>query len=1204
MDQGTSSSQQEAVVSTLASQSQRMGQDIGQLVNLEQYLKTDQDGNGLSLIVPEGAFKGWVPRVLYSYSLRTLHLPFLQLLSFPVGGTALGELTSMREFHAVGNYLSRLPSYFTDCRHIVSLDLSFNHFTEIPLPVFSLVNLQELNFAHNDIERVGQDIGQLVNLHLLNLGGNTLDSLPENISRCNKIQKLDLSGKFYPRGQMKTFPEGVCSLVDLTVLDLSWQQIEKIPDEFGNLMHLKQLNLKGNRLTHVSSEMSRCVKLQNINLAGALRLCSQIPEALFSLEDLQSLNLSDNFFTEIPEKVLGLCRLTTLIMQRNALLRLPDNLFELQNLKHLEFSENYLEALPAAVGSLSCLIHLGLDRNRLTEIPDEICKLHSLVTLNLSSNQLSRIPERIHQLSQLQCLSLENNKLRELPLLMDRLEGLVETEGLSLHENYLHTPPQAICDQGIVPLFHFLKELRVSEATHRRKMILIGAVKAGKTSLRNALMLGRSRLTADHERTWVLERHLWEPESKLRVQVLDFGGHHIYQTAHHMFLTPEALHLLVFDLSCYSADVFDEFIRHWLDAILDRAPEATIMLVGTHADLCSEEQVAERCRDIVSRIQSEEAAKLKELQTEIDHCQKLLEKPKRKEGALGEQGVGHLQEQQGGTFGDLDVERLQEKLRYLQRMQNTRCKVPDKVHVVSCAEALSGMKGLRQELVATIKTTEERKLPESWYKFLSDIQAEYAPVLSLEQALNIFVSVMASVNQSAHSMGGSADRSLAMVLKYLHCTGEIVWFHDNPRLEKIIFHRPATLIEMLRSVLRHDFEDFVHFDPGIGNRVGLSQSRFEILKGDFVRRGMMTYEMLQFTLLHFQLSLDALDIFVSLMLKFDLCYEVTRDNDPSRVGASLILQFPWFFPKDSPAMLTTSWPQKVPPDTFELCFEVKFSRAGPPYFFEKLSVRLQQHVSERHNWKHGVLAHLNHSTLLVTRKRHEAENCTVVTVAARGATDLQELWSLLKQTRVEMLQLLRDWPFIQPVFTLLCSHCLLLRYPDPFDYPGEVMDRPIPRDTYIARYCRNHQEETLPVCFVYPLDKDYQDDIQKHMQAASDFLQSSQDHVDGPPGLLSDAGLMFIASRLGGDWTLLMFELRVRSETVQQMQMNHPHNAFLQILDTLRHWMKMSPPHPKAKGDVGEWKVQQLLQALRMDGIDNVDLAEEIQNKFYPDMKV
>ena len=82
----------------------------------------------------------------------------------------------------------------------------------------------------------------------------------------------------------------------------------------------------------------------------------------------------------------------------------------------------------------------------------------------------------------------------------------------------------------------------------------------------------------------------------------------------------------------------------------------------------------------------------------------------------------------------------------------------------------------------------------------------------------------------------------------------------------------------------------------------------------------------------------------------------------------------------------------------------------------------------------------------------------------------QELWMLLKQTRKEMLQLLQDWPFIQPTFSLVCSHCLLHRYDDPYHYPGEVMEMSMPRNTYVARWCRKYEEQSVPACFVYPLD--------------------------------------------------------------------------------------------------------------------------------------
>lgn len=1025
---------------------------------LEQYFVDEGDGERRILMVPEGAYKGWLPRVLYSYSLEILHLPFLRLLSFPVGGTSLGKLISLRTFHAVGNHLQRLPTSFGECSCIVDLDLSFNSFTEIPQPIFGLTRLEKLDMSHNDITEVSEKIGQLANLQELNLAGNILNNFPVEIAKCRRIQKLDLSGKFHPRGEIKIFPEGITYLNDLEDLNLSWQQIENIPSEFGNLRRLNRLNLKGNHLVHISPEISKCIRLKNVNLAGALRLCSVIPSALFCLEDLEYLNLSDNFFTEIPDEVCGLRHLTYLIIQRNAILRLPERLFQLNRLHLLELSENYLEEIPAAIGNMRRLTCLGLDKNRLTTLPSEICQVTSLERLLLGHNRLNSLPEDIYKLTNLKELGLENNQLTELPLLLDRLSGLAEKGGcLSLYGNSLRIPPQQICDLGPIPLYLFLKELRVCEARHRRKMILIGAVKAGKTSLRHALTLGYSRLTEEHERTWVLERHLWEPESRLRVQILDFGGHHIYQAAHHMFLTPDALHVLVFDLSRYRTETFEDLIGNWLDTIMERAPGATIILVGTHSDLCSKDELEERCADVIRCIRREEDAKLEELKDEIKRAQKLLEVPEARTRATG-------------TFGDIGVERLHEKFTYLEKKLNTRSKVPSEVFVVSCAEGLTGVDELRNHLVTTMKQCEERLLPESWYRFLSEIQSVEDHVLEVEKAQGIFNEVMAAVRQSMISMGGSAELSLHMVLKYLHTTGEIVWYYENPRLKGIIFHRPETLIEMLRVVFRHDFESALTFDPSLGREAGLIQERFQMLKEDFVRRGLMTYELLYYSLLHFHLSPDALKTFISLMLMFDLCYEVERGNDPSLVNSSRILEFPWFFPVEPPKDLAERWPKKIPNNTFELRFEVEFPRKGPPYFFEKLSVKLQPLVTDRINWKNGVLARKNRSLLLVTQEYLEAREKTLVTVAARCTSELQELWWLLKQTRNIIMHLLLDWPFAQYKMDLICTHCLLRGYDDTFRFPAEVMELSPPRQHYVAPWCRKRKEDNIPVCFVYPLD--------------------------------------------------------------------------------------------------------------------------------------
>jgi hypothetical protein len=79
---------------------------------LASYLSGVDNGQGQSLLVPEGAFKGWLPRILYTYTLDTLHLPFLRLLSFPVGGTALGKyllwaLVNTQQLYCCG--LSSIP---------------------------------------------------------------------------------------------------------------------------------------------------------------------------------------------------------------------------------------------------------------------------------------------------------------------------------------------------------------------------------------------------------------------------------------------------------------------------------------------------------------------------------------------------------------------------------------------------------------------------------------------------------------------------------------------------------------------------------------------------------------------------------------------------------------------------------------------------------------------------------------------------------------------------------------------------------------------------------------------------------------------------------------------------------------------------------------------------------------------------------------
>ena len=448
-----------------------------------------------------------------------LCLPFLKLMSFPVGGTSLGQLTEMESFNAVGNYLVRLPESFAKCQNLVKLNISFNHFESIPSAIFQLNNLYELDFSDNDLETIGRGIGELKKLRVLNLSGNLLTELPKELARCEKLQRLDLSRKWYPSGGFTVLPEAVCYLRDLSYLDVSWHQIHTIPAEVRNMSHLHTLRMRGNFLKHVSEGIAECKKLQYLDLTGAMKLNSVIPPEIYSLSELKILDLTNNYFTELSSDIIGLKKLKKFVMRRNALLRLPDEIFHLDSLESLDVSENYLIEIPATVKELKTLKHLYLACNNLNELPPQICDCRNLTELHLHRNNLKELPARFHKLVNLEELMLEGNELRQLPLLMDKMKKLKETERLSVHNNRLERPPQAMADQGIIAIYSYLKELRICEASHRKKLILIGASKAGKTSLRNVLLLGKSKLTAEHERTWVMEQHLWEPEPDLRIQV-------------------------------------------------------------------------------------------------------------------------------------------------------------------------------------------------------------------------------------------------------------------------------------------------------------------------------------------------------------------------------------------------------------------------------------------------------------------------------------------------------------------------------------------------------------------------------------------------------------------------------------------------------------------------------------------------------------
>lgn len=169
------------------------------------------------------------------------------------------------------------------------------------------------------------------------------------------------------------------------------------------------------------------------------------------------LDLSELGLTDLPPQVWSLTNLENLNLFGNELETLSSEIGNLINLERLTLSGNELSSLPSEIGTLNSLIELSLSNNELNNLPTEIGTLNNLIWLSLNGNKLERLPSEISNLSNLCYLSLGVNPIQHLPTFLTQLERL-EEDGciLNLRNNMLVSPPQEVIEQGTPAIFDYL----------------------------------------------------------------------------------------------------------------------------------------------------------------------------------------------------------------------------------------------------------------------------------------------------------------------------------------------------------------------------------------------------------------------------------------------------------------------------------------------------------------------------------------------------------------------------------------------------------------------------------------------------------------------------------------------------------------------------------------------------------------------------
>jgi Leucine-rich repeat (LRR) protein/GTPase SAR1 family protein len=445
-------------------------------------------------------------------------------------------------------------------------------------------------------------------------GDNHISRLPKNISRLVNLRKLVVTGS----------PQHPVGLTDLSSI--------------AGLINLTDVYLCFTAVTDISA-IKRLVKLRLIDLSGT-RITDLEP--LVKLKRVETLILNYTAITSLIP-LSKMASLTTLFFSSTPVNDISD-LKTLTNLETLGFANTQVKEI-AALATFKKLKVLDLSKNQISYItPIENCtnletlflqntKVSSLKPLaNLTNLKVLRFPNTsakdlqfLSALTALQEIVFSNTgveslePLKHLPLLVQlrfrncsvtHLKPIVHLTALKSFDclgNPIVDCPADVYETGDIQqvrAYFQAKDLETKsvdlksnvqskaaakyEDQDRRdiKLIVLGNSNAGKTNLVNYLENGT--FTGIRNTTHGLEVHRWIPDEKrfpnlkdIAVSIWDFGGQEYYHGAYRLFLSDNALYLLLW---CNDSNIngrimtslrdngemveLENFeLRYWLDTI-------------------------------------------------------------------------------------------------------------------------------------------------------------------------------------------------------------------------------------------------------------------------------------------------------------------------------------------------------------------------------------------------------------------------------------------------------------------------------------------------------------------------------------------------------------------------------------------------------------------------------------------------------------
>jgi len=400
--------------------------------------------------------------------------------------------------------------YLTKKHGPKTLDLSNKSLTNIPLDVFKLTQLENLNIGGNPLKTILPEIRNLFNLKTLDIHGANIKNLPVEIGELRKLEHLDLNGN-----ELKELPFFIGHLSKLRNLLVVNNQIKNISDGLVELRNLTNLDLHGNNLTEIDFQLGRLVNLER-------------------------LNLSDNALITFPSSICSLAKLTDLRISHNKIRELPKQFRSMRSLRYFDLGNNNLIFLPEEVGELSQLKTLDISNNKITILPQSIAQL-DLKKLNISGNQIPIPPEIIENAENPQSIFKYYFKLQT-----ETHHSLLEAKAL-------------VVGQGSVGKTSLIFQ------------ILYGTFEQNQNKT-EGININQWQVEGKQNREREQQSEIEKRKSEIKLNIWDFGGQEIMHATHQFFLTKRSLYLLVIDSRLTQEENRIEYWLKIIQSFSDESP--------------------------------------------------------------------------------------------------------------------------------------------------------------------------------------------------------------------------------------------------------------------------------------------------------------------------------------------------------------------------------------------------------------------------------------------------------------------------------------------------------------------------------------------------------------------------------------------------------------------------------------------------------